>query len=1210
MKYKSILIVSFIILLLPLPIFLLVILTSGKQDHKVVFKVDQYEYAVFETMGGELIEQPDDPTKTGYTFGGWYLDEEYDKKFEADIYLRKELTTDIVVYAKFVINQYTITFNTNGGTSIGSITDDYKTPINKPSNPTKLGHDFLGWYTDNGTYNEEFDLSTIQATDIVLYARWSVSIYNINYHLDGGTNGNNPLTYNFKTEDIELNDPTKVGHTFKGWYTEPTFDNKITIIDTAKLADQNLYAKFSANNYTIVFETNGGSNVPSITKAYGSEIIQPEDPKKSGYIFRGWYTDNGTLLRKYTFTTMPLNGITLYAKWKVMEEDDSLDIVQTSNNYIGDTLKNVTIKCNSHSTCSVQWEDETEIIKSAFEYHNVIHTAKNGEVVWCKASVSAIAKLDANYCVNGMLFTLNKTKSTASVRVNTDTLVRAVIPAKVEHNGTVYTVTAIDNKGFYNIDTLEYVYVPPTITQYLSTTFAHNDNLKTVDLDKDLKVLGTQMFMYCSNLSNVTIPEGVATIPSGFLDYCYDIEQINIPAGVTEILSSAFARTAITSISLPMGLLNIGEYAFAQTGLTEIVIPKSVTSIGESAFSNVSSLEKIEILSEEISIDDQAFKMCTKLRNVYLNASNLVNSINSDTTDTSYVLAYLKNQDIIYVNNTINVSSNYIKSMFTRVTSNKAGYNAYELGKYSNMSLLNFNNRVYTKNSSLFGNEQIKIKNPNNEWETVNLTQSMIQNFDTSTTGKKVAKITYKYNEVICSYYVLPSINSTSLNCISQVNNFYPTYYVGETLNLANVTLTYMFNDNGYMKSTNVPATQSMIEGFNTNLEGIRFTTFKHDGLSYELRYYVKANPTETITNSSFDKGLYYNQDSTEETEHFIINIKKGSYISKNYKEVIEKIYLIEQEVSGLQFASKITLDVNETNYPSCAGTTLNITPSDLLFASGTAFVHELAHALDHSQTNKTLYSSTLTEGFATYIEILTATCLYKYDPITYAYYATIYDTVRSNNSLASKIFLYDFENYILHLGRDELAANSQYEAGCKLFAYLDYKYGDFCSWMADANFNPQNLQEWKIAIKEHYNNSNLFKDLYQEYFSAGDKYGNYIGTKYNTNLHNTLDLTALHKYNYYFNFFRSKNYQGNISFIYKDLYINIDSARDQLNKMDIDYQNFYLQASKDVEIELYNANGTLINTITNSSTKFSLENVSFIKLVGTNNVSLTLSYE
>ena len=123
-------------------------------------------------------------------------------------------------------------------------------------------------------------------------------------------------------EEIDLPDnPIKEGYTFDGWYYNAGCSgNEIETIDTSLLQNYNLYAKFTINQYTMTFYTNGGSEIPSITQDYNSAVDRPSDPTRDGYEFGGWYTDNNTFENEYEFTTMPLNGITIYAKW-ILESD-------------------------------------------------------------------------------------------------------------------------------------------------------------------------------------------------------------------------------------------------------------------------------------------------------------------------------------------------------------------------------------------------------------------------------------------------------------------------------------------------------------------------------------------------------------------------------------------------------------------------------------------------------------------------------------------------------------------------------------------------------------------------------------------------------------------------------------------------------------------------------------------------------------------------
>jgi hypothetical protein len=114
--------------------------------------------------------------------------------------------------------------------------------------------------------------------------------------------------------------------------------------------------------------------------------------------------------------------------------------------------------------------------------------------------------------------------------------------------------------------------------------------------------------------------------------------------------------------------------------------------------------------------------------------------------------------------------------------------------------------------------------------------------------------------------------------------------------------------------------------------------------------------------------------------------------------------------------------------------------------------------------------------------------------------------------------------------------------------------------------------------------------------------YGDYVDYVSN-------NLCGIEKYNFYFNLNFKKNYQGYMILMYKDLYVNIESAREQLYRNGKTYSEIYLETDKNIKVELYNSSGQLVKTVTNTTQKFSLSGVSFIKLVGTNVVNLNFSY-
>lgn len=893
--------------------------------------------------------------------------------------------------------------------------------------------------------------------------------------------------------------------------------------------------------------------------------------------------------------------------WEITE---ILTIKQTSTNYVNTTLNNVQIDCDKHDDCTLEWENGSQLIKNAHGYYNVKHTSSNGTTKIYSVEVNAIAVLDSNYCFQDMIFTLKSYNKTASVKSNSKSITKAIIPAYVSYDDVIYTVDCIDSMAFANIDTLIEVYVPKTIVDYYASSFAANSNLTNVELDDELEVLGNAMFSDCPKLNSITIPSGVTAIPNSFLRENKLITSINIPEGVKKIGNNAFYNCGIESIDLPEGLLIIEDYAFYNNNFTSITFPSTLTSIGNNAFKSNELLEKVVILSKDITLGTQAFTNCEKLNSVYFSSETLLNSITSNTTDTNYLLAYLENNDIIYIKDTINITSNYIKELFIKVSSDVEGYDAYQYKKYAIVSIDNMKNRIYTLNSSLYGDEIIKYKDNDNTLNEQQLYSSMIEFFDTSSEGKKIAKIIYKFEIVEVPYVVLSSATSTSMNAIVNVNNFKQTYYVNESISLNDVTINYCSNNAGYYKCNDINVTNKMVSGFSTSATGTYTLTLSYQNSEYSLTYYVREVATEKITSSSFQSGIYYATDTTEETEHFTIKISANSYLASNYKDIIEKIYDTEKEILGITSNPEITIEVDENNYPSCSGTTLHLRPDNLLFIGNSTFIHELAHALDHSTQNCFYESSTVSEGFATYVEYLTVRYFSLHDTEMISYVGSPNKVIYNVSFLEDNIYFYDFETYLLYLERDELVINSQYEVGSRFFAYLDYRYGDICGWKT-LSTNDNSTEAWISIVKKYYDNENIFEEMYdylekysyQFYFYLGFDSNNIL--KYET----TIDFSNVYKTDYYFNLSESEKFRGYNIICYKDLYINIASAKDQLAKMGIQYNDLTLSINKNITIELYDKTGNLINTIYSTISPISLNEVSFIKLVGTDIIGFDLQY-
>ena len=258
--------------------------------------VTGYTYGVGATL-------PTDVTRTGYTFKGWYDNENLTGSPVTAIGGAE--TGNKEYWAKWEINQYTITFDTNGGSEIAPITQDYGTEITAPDNPTRKGYTFKGW-------DKEIP-ETMPAENITVKAQWEINQYTIAFDTNGGSEIA-PITQDYGTEITAPDNPTRKGYTFKGWDKE--------IPETMPAENITVKAQWKINQYTITFDTNGGSEIAPITQDYGTKITAPDNPTRKGYTFKGW--------DKEIPETMPAENLTITARWRDTEKPTGEIIIGTN----------------------------------------------------------------------------------------------------------------------------------------------------------------------------------------------------------------------------------------------------------------------------------------------------------------------------------------------------------------------------------------------------------------------------------------------------------------------------------------------------------------------------------------------------------------------------------------------------------------------------------------------------------------------------------------------------------------------------------------------------------------------------------------------------------------------------------------------------------------------------------------------------------------
>ena len=251
------------------------------------------------------------PTKTGYTFLGWTYEGVIEPALNVTIANR---TGNLNFVANFKVNEYELSFNSDGGASVADMKIEYGAEFTLPET-TKTGYTFAGWYVGedpftagNWTYTENKTVT----------AKWTAITYNINYTLSGGiVDGTNPTTYNVESEFTLIN-PTKTGYTFLGWTYGSVTETALNVTISASTGDLAFVAHWKAESFKIYLDAKGGTvEKNEIAIDYDDEIVLPT-PELAGHTFTGWFDGTKYITGgKYNLTT----DMNLIAVWDLVLYD-------------------------------------------------------------------------------------------------------------------------------------------------------------------------------------------------------------------------------------------------------------------------------------------------------------------------------------------------------------------------------------------------------------------------------------------------------------------------------------------------------------------------------------------------------------------------------------------------------------------------------------------------------------------------------------------------------------------------------------------------------------------------------------------------------------------------------------------------------------------------------------------------------------------------
>ena len=246
-----------------------------------------------------------DATKVGYTFLGWYLGNELVESVKVGT------TGELNFKAKWQINKYTISFDSNGGSKVDALTQDYNSSVVAPTAPTREGYSFAGWDQDVPT--------NMPAENITLTAKWNINKYTVTFKLGNGEK-DVVLTQDYQTT-ITSPVPERTGYTFAGWDKE--------VLDKVPAEDLVYTAKWNINKYTVTFKLENGEEDVVLTQDYQTTISAPV-PERTGYTFAGW--------DKEVLDKVPAEDLVYTAKWNINKytvtfklENGEKDVVLTQD---------------------------------------------------------------------------------------------------------------------------------------------------------------------------------------------------------------------------------------------------------------------------------------------------------------------------------------------------------------------------------------------------------------------------------------------------------------------------------------------------------------------------------------------------------------------------------------------------------------------------------------------------------------------------------------------------------------------------------------------------------------------------------------------------------------------------------------------------------------------------------------------------------------
>ena len=266
--------------------------------------------------GGSISASPGMPSRTGYTFTGWYASATGGTAISFP-YVHGQ-TASFTLYAQWSANSLTITYDSQVGSGItAGATITGGSILASPGTPSRTGYTFTGWFAAaTGGAAISFPYAHGQTSSFVLYAQWTANSLTVTYDSQLGS----AITAGSTTTGSSIaspGTPSRTGYGFAGWFTASSGGALISFPYThGQTSSFVVYAQWTANALTVTFDSQLGTAITAGSTTTGGSIASPGTPSRTGYEFTGWFAaSSGGALISFPYAHGQTSSFVLYAQW-------------------------------------------------------------------------------------------------------------------------------------------------------------------------------------------------------------------------------------------------------------------------------------------------------------------------------------------------------------------------------------------------------------------------------------------------------------------------------------------------------------------------------------------------------------------------------------------------------------------------------------------------------------------------------------------------------------------------------------------------------------------------------------------------------------------------------------------------------------------------------------------------------------------------------